>query len=181
MNDNARQLRDIQVDQWQNHEWVDEDEEEVKTAFDTHMRQAEARSKSIPRLLSSLSNGDWLDRMSAPREDGKKGLLAKLRGRERERARRKKAEEEKRHRQRETTISAPATHGMLPDMSEDSSLSSPDITDDEPEEISGPGQKAVGNIQIKEEPAAPFPASKRNLLSIAPKKRGRPRKNPVIE
>ena len=182
MNDNARQLRDIQVDQWQNHEWVDEDEEEVRAVVDARIRQATAGTSPVPKLQSSLSNGDWLDKMSAPREDGKKGLLAKLRGRERERARRKKAEEEKRQRQKEAAGNTTGTHGPLLDMREDSELSSPDMTDDEiVEEVAALGKKTGDNVQIKEEPAAPFPATKRGMLSNPPKKRGRPRKNPAAK
>jgi hypothetical protein len=178
MKDNARQLRDILVDQWQDHEWVDEDEEEARTALHTSLGSAD--TIPLPALRSTLGNGDWLDRMSAPREEGKKGLLAKLRGRERERARRKKAEEEKRQRQRQTAGNAP---GPFLDMSDDSELSSPEITDDDlAEEVTAPENKVPDDLQAKEEPT-PFPASKRNLLASAPtpKKRGRPRKNPAAE
>ena len=181
MNDGATHLRDIQMDQWQNHEWVDEDEDEARTALNAYMRGSSGLDTLMPILWSSLSNGDWLDRMSAPREDGKKGLLAKLRGRERERARRKKAEEEKRQRQREAVGHSTGTNGPLLDMSEDSELSSPDVTDDDlPEEIVAPAKKLAPDVQVKEEPA-PFPTSKRSLLTSppTPKKRGRPRKNPA--
>ncbi len=180
MKDNARQLRDILVDKWQDHEWVDEDEEEARTALSSSL--GPTGSDVLPKLRSSLGNGDWLDKMSAPREDGKKGLLAKLRGRERERARRKKAEEEKRQRQREAAGNAPDTPAPLIDMSDDSELTSPDITDDDLAEEVAATSKPADEVLVKEEPA-PFPASKRSLLASAPtpKKRGRPRKSTVSE
>ncbi|KIY01805.1 uncharacterized protein Z520_01943 [Fonsecaea multimorphosa CBS 102226] len=184
MNDNARQLRDIQMDEWQSYEWVDADEPNARRIFDLRMRLVSDPLHALPKLQSCISNGDWLDKMSAPREDGKKGLLAKLRGRERERARRKKAEEEKRQRQKEASGAASSSHGPLLGMSEDSDLSSPDVTDDDVQE-----EEAADNIQIKQEPAAPFPPSRRNLMSAGtksgpsnpPKKRGRPRKNPPAD
>ncbi|EXJ55195.1 hypothetical protein A1O7_08121 [Cladophialophora yegresii CBS 114405] len=181
MKDNARQLRDILVDPWQNHEWVDEDEEEARTALRASLGSAD--SVPLPKLRSALGNGDWLEKMSAPREEGKKGLLSKLRGRERERARRKKAEEEKRQRQREAAGNAPESSGPFLDMSDDSELSSPEITDDDlADEVAASEMKATEEVQVKEEPA-PFPATKRSLLASAPipKKRGRPRKNPAAE
>ncbi|KIW34402.1 uncharacterized protein PV07_01180 [Cladophialophora immunda] len=190
MNDNARQLRDIQTDQWQSYKWVDEDEPTAKAALDSQMRLVSDPMQTLPKLQSCISNGDWLDKMSAPREDGKKGLLAKLRGRERERARRKKAEEEKRQRQKEASGAASSSHGPLLGMSEDSDLSSPDITDDDlPDEDLATRKDTADDIQIKQEPAAPFPPSRRNLISAAtkpgpsdpPKKRGRPRKNPPAD
>ncbi|EXJ56306.1 uncharacterized protein A1O5_12573 [Cladophialophora psammophila CBS 110553] len=190
MNENARQLRDIQMDQWQKYEWVDEDEPSAKTVFGSRMCLDSDQLHALPKLQSCISNGDWLDKMSAPREDGKKGLLSKLRGRERERARRKKAEEEKRQRQKEANGAASSSHGPLLNMSEDSDLSSPEITDDDlAEEHSATAKNAVDDIQIKQEPAASFPASRRNLMSSAtksvpsnpPKKRGRPRKNPPAD
>lgn len=178
MNDNAKLLRDIQVDQWQEHEWVDEADEEAHTVLSSSGYSA---SEHLPKLQSSISNGDWLDKMSAPREDGKKGLLAKLRGRERERARRKKAEEEKRQRQKEATGHATTNPGLLLEMSEDSELSSPDLTDDDlTEEVTATG-KTTAAMDIKEE-GIPFPAARKDLLAAAasaPKKRGRPRKNPA--
>lgn len=129
LNENAKMLRDIQVDDWDEHEWIDEEESDAKNAFESLLHLAPSGTPSASRLKSSISNGDWLDKMSAPREDGKKGLLAKLRGRERERARRKKAEEEKRQRQREAAGAAASSHGPAMDMSSDSDLSTPEASD----------------------------------------------------
>ncbi|KIX08391.1 uncharacterized protein Z518_03047 [Rhinocladiella mackenziei CBS 650.93] len=183
LNENARLLRDIQVDEWQRHEWVDEDEPESENAFATHMYLSADNLDPIVKLQSSISNGDWLDKMSAPREGGKKGLLAKLRGRERERARRKKAEEEKRQRQKEATGTARNTHGTILDMSSDSDLSSPDASNSDFDDDEVPGSRGVDKVVIKEEPGGPSmlsnapgrSASASNSANV-PKKRGRPRK-----
>jgi hypothetical protein len=168
---NLKLLRDIQVDEWQNYTWCDESEKE-----DGPDSADPVDVGDLPRLRSSISNGDWLDKMSAPREDGKKGLLAKLRGRERERARRKKAEEEKRQRQRE--VSGLAAGAYLLEMSDDSELSSPDITDDDMLDVEA-GRPIMdgGNVEVKQEPG-PLPVSKQTqpASNSAPKKRGRPRK-----
>lgn len=131
LNENAKMLRDIQVDDWSEHDWIDEEEPDAKDAFDSQLHFSFSGTPSPATLKSSISNADWLDKMSAPREDGKKGLLAKLRGRERERARRKKAEEEKRQRQKEAAGAAASTHGILMDMSSDSDLSTPEASDEE--------------------------------------------------
>lgn len=184
LNENARLLREIQMEEWQHHDWIDEDEDDARNAFETYLRLPPGRLQHLPKLQSSLGNGDWLDKMSAPREDGKKGLLAKLRGRERERARRKKAEEEKRQRQKEVTGAASSSHGPLLGMSSDSDPSSPEVSDsDAAEEATASRTNAVETVQIKEEPAAPIPLSQNLGSSIpvapasAPKKRGRPRKS----
>lgn len=129
LNENAKMLRDIQVDDWDEHEWIGEEELDAKDVFGSQLHLSFSSTLSPARLKSSISNGDWLDKMSAPREDGKKGLLAKLRGRERERARRKKAEEEKRQRQREAAGAAASIHGLSMDMSSDSDLSTPEASD----------------------------------------------------
>lgn len=129
LNENAKSLRDIQVEVWDEHEWIDEEDVVAREASDSMLHLPLVGAPSASRLKSRITNGDWLDKMSAPREDGKKGLLAKLRGRERERARRKKAEEEKRQRQREAAGAAASVHGLTMDMSSDSDLSTPDASD----------------------------------------------------
>lgn len=129
LNENARSLRDIQVEGWDEHEWIDEEDDDAKEAAESLLQLSFAGTPPVSKLKSRISNGDWLDKMSAPREDGKKGLLAKLRGRERERARRKKAEEEKRQRQREAAGAATSIHGLTMDMSSESDLSSQDASD----------------------------------------------------
>ena len=176
LNENARLLRDIQVDDWQHHEWVDEDDDDAEAAFGRLMHSRCGADNLPIRLRSSIGNGDWLDRMSAPREDGKKGLLAKLRGRERERARRKKAEEEKRQRQKEVSGAAVDPSSAMLDMSSDSDLTTPGSSDSEVEEdTTMAGTQEVEPVTIKEEPAASGSLSM--TTSSGPKKRGRPRKS----
>jgi hypothetical protein len=170
LNASSKLLRDIQMDQWQRHEWIDQDNNDAQEQAAAYL-YADSSNGHV-QLKSALSNGDWLDRMSAPREDGKKGLLAKLRGRERERARRKKAEEEKKQKSKDTSTPADLTKGPLLEQSSDSDLSSPEASDldqDEPEEV--PVQSAPAEaIEIKEEPDPVSPPAAR--------KRGRPKKVP---
>ncbi|KAI1611054.1 Sin-like protein conserved region-domain-containing protein [Exophiala viscosa] len=176
LNENARLLRDIQVEPWQHHYWIDEDEEGSRAAFETTMHLGGDGGEPKLKLKSALSNGDWLDKMSAPREDGKKGLLAKLRGRERERARRKKAEEEKRQRQREVADGTTIEANNTLDMSSDSDLSSPEASESEAgEDMTMTGTENVDSVPIKEEPTASGSISN---AATTPKKRGRPKKNP---
>lgn len=129
LNDNAKMLRDIQTDEWEDYHWVDQDEDDARNAFEARLSLPITKTEPAPRLKSSISNGDWLDKMSAPREDGKKGLLSKLRGRERERARRKKAEEEKRLRQKGTTGGSQINNNPALGLDSDSEPTSPDDSD----------------------------------------------------
>ncbi|RMZ82431.1 hypothetical protein DV737_g2094, partial [Chaetothyriales sp. CBS 132003] len=119
LNEGARLLRSIQAETWRSHEWIDQDD----AAAQAEREKLSHCDASPTRLRSCLNNGDWLDRMSAPREDGKKGLLAKLRGRERERARRKKAEEEKKRKPKPAVARASAKSGALLEQSSDSDTS----------------------------------------------------------
>ena len=184
LNENARNLRDIQIDTWQSHTWADQDEagaQAVRNRLETFKNADNFTGTS--HLKSSMSNGDWLDKMSAPREDGKKGLLAKLRGRERERARRKKAEEEKRLKAKASGVAPNPGTGPLMDQSSDSDASSQDATDVEMEhggENEGiAGHEEVDVVEIKEEPTPGLGTD----TSMGPasstrtgKKRGRPKK-----
>lgn len=170
LNANNKLLRDIQMDAWQRHEWMDEDHVTSKARAEELLYRSPHPDTTT--LKSSLSNGDWLDRMSAPREDGKKGLLAKLRGRERERARRKKAEEEKK-KSKEAAVTTDPSKGPLLEQSSDSDLSSPEASDVEQDASKDVEMQDAldAPIEIKEEPepqAAPVPAPA--------KKRGRPKK-----
>ncbi|KAK5264857.1 hypothetical protein LTR99_009063 [Exophiala xenobiotica] len=175
LNENARLLRDIQVDDWQHHEWVDQDDDDAEAAFSRLLHSRSGADNSPVKLRSSIGNGDWLDKMSAPREDGKKGLLAKLRGRERERARRKKAEEEKRQRLKEASGAAVDPSSTMLDVSSDSDLTTPGASDSEVEEdITMAGTQEVEPVTIKEEPTASD--SLPMTTSSGPKKRGRPKK-----
>lgn len=177
LNASTKLLRDIQVDPWQRHEWIDQDEPVSQERAATHLHAQELPTEHA-HLKSALSNGDWLDRMSAPREDGKKGLLAKLRGRERERARRKKAEEEKKQRSKEAASSSDPNKGPLLEQSSDSELSSPEVSDLEEDADKDVSMLTTveGPIEIKEEPepqeSVPAPAP-------PPEKRGRAKKGTV--
>lgn len=170
LNASTKLLRDIQMDPWERHEWVDQDDP-VAQARATNLLHAQDPPTEQVQLRSALSNGDWLDRMSAPREDGKKGLLAKLRGRERERARRKKAEEEKKQRTKEAAPSSDPAKGPMLEQSSDSELSSPEASDLEQSVDNDVGMHTTAEdpIEIKEEPDLPAQAP-------TPKKRGRPKK-----
>jgi hypothetical protein len=174
LNANTRLLRDIQIDPWQKHRWVEQSEEASHAAIEAEVYGNLDNTNTS--LKSTLTNGDWLDRMSAPREDGKKGLLAKLRGRERERARRKKAEEE-RKRHSKAAATSDATRGPLLEQSSDSELSSPeasDLEDDVDQDVTMQGTVDRA-IEIKEEPQIADTTSS-VPTTAAPKKRGRPKK-----
>jgi len=101
---NASLLRQIRDDKFVRFDWVDESEGAALEKRETELQLplplprrlsplAAARdSDQPPRLESMLSDQEWLDRMSAPREGwGRRGgLMGKVRGRERERLRRKR-------------------------------------------------------------------------------------------
>jgi len=140
LNENAKLLRDIQVDEWHEHVWIDQADSASREMSLKHLH-LESNKGDADQLRACIGNGDWLDRMSAPREDGKKGLLAKLRGRERERARRKKAEEEKRQRLKETASASANPAGPLMDMSSDSESSSGEGSESDPGEGHDDGHK----------------------------------------
>ena len=191
MNENTRLLRDIEMDSWRCHKWVDQDHDASYTARDKTLVDKKSRDTtpdaSASKLRSSLSNGDWLDKMSAPREDGKKGLLAKLRGRERERARRKKAEEEKKQKLKASGAGSHPGMGPLMEQSSDSEASSADATDVEMEKrvSENVGRNTdvhmEGAIDIKEEEDAGVedPSTGQTGGPSSPKlakKRGRPKK-----
>ena len=172
INANAKLLRDIQAEQWHPHEWIDEDEDASTTKFEERLHYADPEFAT--QLKSKLSNSEWLDKMSAPREagHGKKGLLAKLRGRERERARRKKNEEEKARKAQEQALrGGTVVQGSLEQEADtdDSELS--DLTESEEEDAVMVDM--TSDVEVKEEPKpAPVP------LPAPAKRRGRPPKQP---
>ena len=90
LNNNARLLHNIHEEPWQVYEYVDQGEQTAKAKFDETMHDG----ATDVNLKATLNNSEWLDKMSAPRDSGKGGLLAKLRGREREKARRKKGKDQ---------------------------------------------------------------------------------------
>ena len=171
INANAKLLRDIQAELWQSHGWVDESEDASTTKFDERLHHAD--TEFAAQLKSKLSNSEWLDKMSAPREagHGKKGLLAKLRGRERERARRKKNEEEKaRKAQEQAAKGGLVVQGSLQQEADTDDSELTDLTESDEEDVVMIDM--TNDVEVKEEPEpAPAPAP-------APKKRGRPPKQP---
>lgn len=172
VNANAKILREIQAEQWQSYNWIDEIEEAAKTKYEKLLHHEDADFAT--HLKSKLSNSEWLDRMSAPREagHGKKGLLAKLRGRERERARRKKNEEEKARKVAEKASGTVVQGGLEQEAdTDDSELSDLTDTDQEDVEMIDMTNDEPG---VKEEPEpAPMPAPP------SARKRGRPPKQPA--
>lgn len=163
LNTNAKLLRDIQIDQWQSHEWIDEDDQQawIKASDCTTLSSAGDLVGGTKQLRSIASNDEWLEKMSVPREDGKKGLRAKLKGRDRERARRKRVEYERR---KATGEDAPVVRF---DGSSDSDLTS--LGEQSDAEIVEQSMVTT-EASIKQEPGS-LPA-----VSSAPKKRGRPKK-----
>ena len=182
LNENARLLRDVQIDSWRSHTWMDQDHALSHAVRDRLLADKSSDGSDLHanhrQLRSSLSNGDWLDKMSAPREDGKKGLLAKLRGRERERARRKKAEEEKKQKSRATGTGPHPGTGPLMDQSSDSEASSGDATDVDMDKQADNNTDSHLDVhmedvaKIKDEPEPVDQPSS----STPAKKRGRPKK-----
>ena len=169
INANAKFLRDIQAEQWQPHKWVDESEEAADRKYEERLYLEDAEFAT--HLKSKLTNSEWLDKMSAPREagHGKKGLLAKLRGRERERARRKKNEEEKIRKAAEKAPGTIVQGGLEQEIDTDNSELS-DLTDTEQEDVE---MIDMTEPEVKEDPdlvptSVPPPA----------RRRGRPPKQP---
>jgi hypothetical protein len=169
INANAKFLRDIQAEQWQPRKWVDESEEAAYAKYQERLHHENAEFAT--HLKSKLTNSEWLDKMSAPREagHGKKGLLAKLRGRERERARRKKNEDEKARKAAEKASGTVVQGGLEQEVdTDDSELS--DLTDTDQEDVE---MIDTTEPEVKEDPdpvpsPAPPPA----------RRRGRPPKQP---
>lgn len=169
LNANARLLKTIQQEEWQCYDWTDQHDNASRAKFSEIMRVPSSRvpssmatSSPIPHLKAAITNSEWLDKMSAPRETGhgKKGLLAKLRGREREKARRKKNEEEKKRQKMDITgeQAAPVPASTIFDQGSDSSeLSS--LSHSESDEAEDQAGHVVtldltldDEVEIKEEP-----------------------------
>ena len=104
LKDNARALRAIEAEAWQRYKWADQSDHLSSELFSSQMHlqipsyvDYKGDAESVVKLESVINNQDWLDRMSAPRQvgQGKKSLMAKVKGREREKARRRKNDEAK--------------------------------------------------------------------------------------
>ena len=196
LNANARLLRNIQHEPWKVYAWTDQDDPESCTKFTEIMYMHQDVANKAKQLKSVISNSEWLDKMSVPREagHGKKGLLAKLRGRERERLRRKKNEEQKKRDVQNSTGILEAhtiTAGFLDDGSENSELSEQSSFGSDAGNVPTDADMVDlvddGDVEIKEEPstvtdasaAAPAPASSLGIGGLVSarsgaRKRGRP-------
>ena len=108
LKDNARALRTIEAEAWQRYKWADQSDHRSSELFSSQMHlqipsyiDYKGDADSVVKLESVINNQDWLDRMSAPRQvgQGKKSLMAKVKGREREKARRRKNDEAKKQKE----------------------------------------------------------------------------------
>lgn len=188
LKDNAKALREIQAEPWQNYNWIDQSDHRSLERFSSQMHlqtstRADHHGEPAPvaKLESVITNQDWLDRMSAPRQvgQGKKSLMAKVKGREREKARRRKNDEAKRQKEivergglvAEVDAEADKTAGETgPDSTDESELS-----DVEPEPTSPPKDIEMVDVEeVKEQ----LPVGKR---PTAKNPKGRPRKSQPTE
>ena len=108
LRDNAKALRAIQAEPWQRYDWIDQSDQRSSDLFSSQMHlqipthaEYKGEAESVAKLESLINSQDWLDRMSAPRQvgQGKKSLMAKVKGREREKARRRKNDEAKKQKE----------------------------------------------------------------------------------
>jgi RPC5 protein len=188
LKDNAKALREIQTEPWQRYSWIDQNDQRSSEIFSSQLRlqiptDAEYPSDAEPvaRLESVINNQDWLDRMSAPRQvgQGKKSLMAKVKGREREKARRRKNDEAKRQKEivergglvAEVDVEADRTAGETGLDSTDES----ELSDIDPEPTPPPEDFVMVDVEeVKEQlPVAEQP--------VAKKPKGRPRKSQPAE
>lgn len=169
LKDNAKALREIQAEPWQNYNWIDQSDHRSRELFSSqmHLRISihaghHCEPAPVAKLESIINNQDWLDRMSAPRQvgQGKKSLMAKVKGREREKARRRKNDEAKRQKEiverggliAEIDAEAEKTAGETgPDSTDESELS-----DVEPAEPTRP-PKDVEMVDVEEVKEQPTP------------------------
>ena len=181
LNTNAKLMRAIQAEHWERYDWVDEGDNSSANKRAKLFHSSGDGGKSVAsatKLESAIGNQDWLDKMSAPREvNGKKTLMAKVKGREREKARRKKNDEAKRAAQQKvvTTIG-----GFVAEEEHTAGESGAETTDTEAETeheiiIDVPGDYEMEEVKEEEEPEpAPEPAP-----APVPRRTGRQRKSRV--
>ena len=161
LNTNAKLMRAIQAEHWERYDWVDE------AANGSVNKRAKLRYFSgsggkSTKLESAIGNQDWLDKMSAPREvNGKKTLMAKVKGREREKARRKKNDEAKRAAQQKVVTTIGGFVAEEEPTAEESGAETTD-TEAEPEHeiIDVPGAEEMEEVKEEPEPE-PAPAPRR--------------------
>lgn len=188
LKDNAKALREIQAEPWQKYRWIDQSDSRSQELFMSHMHlhvppngDYMGEAEPVAKLQSMIGNQDWLDRMSAPRQvgQGKKSLMAKVKGREREKARRRMNDKAKKQKEivergglvEEVEPEADKTAG---ETGSDSSAES-ELSDIDREPTPPPGDFAMVDVEeVKEQlPGAEKPAPK--------KPKGRPRKNLAAE
>ena len=142
LKDNAKALRAIQAEPWQRYNWVDQSDHRSSELFSSQLHlqipsyaDYGGEAESVARLESVINNQDWLDRMSAPRQvgQGKKSLMAKVKGREREKARRRKNDEAKK--QKDIVERGGLVAEMDAEIDKTAGETGPDSTDDS--ELSG--------------------------------------------
>jgi hypothetical protein len=184
LKDNAKALAKIQAERWQTYNWIDQSDQHSSDLFNKRMHlktptyaDYDGEAGSVAKLESVINNQDWLDRMSAPRQvgQGKKSLMAKVKGREREKARRRKNDEAKKQKEivergglvEEVDAEADKTAGETGVDSTDES----ELSDIEPDPSPPPEDFTMVDVEeVKEQlPPAEKPAAK--------KPKGRPRKS----
>jgi len=188
LKENVKALREIQAERWQRYNWIDQNDPHSLDLFSSQMylqlptyADYKGGADSVAKLESVINNQDWLDRMSAPRQvgQGKKSLMAKVKGREREKARRRKNDEAKKQKEivergglvEEIDVEADKTAGETgPDSTDESELSGlePEPTPP-PEDIAMmDAEEVMEHVPVVEKPAAKKP-------------KGRPKKSQPVE
>jgi hypothetical protein len=188
LKDNAKALREIQAEPWQRHNWIDQDDHRSSDLFSSQMHlqlptyaDYKGEAESVAKLESVINNQDWLDRMSAPRQvgQGKKSLMAKVKGREREKARRRKNDEAKKRKEvvergglvAEIDVEADKMAGETgPDSTDESEPSDlePELTPPPEDVVMIDTEEVEEHVPVVEKPAAKKP-------------KGRPKKSQPAE
>jgi hypothetical protein len=188
LKDNAKALREIQAEPWQRYNWIDQDDHRSSDLFSSQMHlqlptyaDYKGEAESVAKLESVINNQDWLDRMSAPRQvgQGKKSLMAKVKGREREKARRRKNDEAKKRKEvvergglvAEIDVEADKMAGETgPDSTDESEPSDlePELTPPPEDVVMIDTEEVEEHVPVVEKPAAKKP-------------KGRPKKSQPAE
>jgi hypothetical protein len=188
LKDNAKALREIQAEPWQRYNWIDQDDHRSSDLFSSQMHlqlptyaDYKGEAESVAKLESVINNQDWLDKMSAPRQvgQGKKSLMAKVKGREREKARRRKNDEAKKRKEvvergglvAEIDVEADKMAGETgPDSTDESEPSDlePELTPPPEDVVMIDTEEVEEHVPVVEKPAAKKP-------------KGRPKKSQPAE
>lgn len=188
LKENVKALREIQAERWQRYNWIDQNDHHSLDLFSSQMylqlptyADYKGEAESVAKLESVINNQDWLDRMSAPRQvgQGKKSLMAKVKGREREKARRRKNDEAKKQKEvverggliEEIDVEADKTAGETgPDSTDESELSGlePEPTPPPEDVVMMDAEEVREHVPVVKKPAAKKP-------------KGRPKKSQPVE